>query len=77
MGNMTVRNLPDDVHRRLKFEAVKRGVSAEEAARQLLDEATRPEEKIADIITSYVRQKGEDFPDIKRNQETISAAAFE
>jgi len=77
MGNMTVRNLPDDVHRRLKFEAVRRGVSAEEAARQLLDEATRPEEKIANIITSYVRQRGEDFPDIRRDRESISAAEFE
>ena len=41
MATLTVRKLSDEVHLRLKFVANQRGVSAEEAARQLLDEATR------------------------------------
>lgn len=77
MGSISLRNIPDDVHRRLKSEAKIRGVSTEEAARQLLDEATRPVEKVSEVIAAFVKEKGVEFPDIERSQESIEAAVFE
>jgi plasmid stability protein len=35
MATMTVRNLPDEVHRRIRLYAAERGLSAEEAASRL------------------------------------------
>ena len=77
MGTMTVRNLPDDVHRRVKFYAVERGLSAEAAARELLDKATRPTEKLGDILAEYARQHDAMPLDIKRDQNPVRAVTFE
>jgi len=76
MADMTVRNLPDDVHRRVKFVAGQRGISAEAAARQLLDEATRPGERLGDILVAYARKLNVDPPDIERSTEPIRAADY-
>ena len=38
MATMTVRNLPDDVHRRVRLYAAERGFSVEEAARRILED---------------------------------------
>ncbi len=77
MGTMTVRNLPDEVHRRVKFVAVQRGISTKAAARELLDEATRPVERVGDIIADFVKRMKVDFPEIERSQEPLEAADFE
>ena len=39
MAMITVRNLPDEVHRTLRLRAASRGHSMEEEARQILQEA--------------------------------------
>ena len=54
---LTVRKLDDDVHRRVKFEAMVREVSVEEAARQLLDEATQPTIHLGDAIANFNKEK--------------------
>ncbi len=77
MGSISLRNLDEDVHRRVKSEANIRGVSTEEAARQLLDEATRPVEKTSKVIVEFVREKGVEFPECERFQDPIEAAVFE
>lgn len=77
MGAMALRNIPDDVHRRIKSVAESRGISVEEAARQLLDEATRPAERISQVIGAFVKEKGVSFPDIARKQDSIEPAVFE
>jgi chromosome partitioning protein len=41
MPSMTVRNLPEDLHRRIRLYAAEHGLSAEAAVRRLMDEATR------------------------------------
>ena len=76
MATMTVRNLPDDVHRRIKFVAAQRGMSAEATVRELLDEATRPAEKLGDMVVSFARKRDVNFPEIKRTDETLDAADF-
>lgn len=77
MGSISLRNLNEDVHRRVKSEAAIRGVSTEEAARQLLDEATRPVEKTSTVIAAFVKEKGVVFPDFERSRDEIEAAVFE
>lgn len=41
MATLTIRNLPDEVHTRLRVRAAKAGVSMEAEARSLLEQATR------------------------------------
>ncbi|MCY3829971.1 MAG: hypothetical protein OXF89_12630 [Rhodospirillaceae bacterium] len=77
MATMTVRNLPDGVYRRIKSIAADRGVSAEAMAREILDEATRPAERLGDVIAAHVRDAGVDFPEIERRREPIDGAEFE
>ena len=77
MATMTVRNLPDRVYRRIKSVAADRGMSAEALVRELLDEATRPAERLGDVIAARVREAGVDFPEIVRRREPIDRAEFE
>ena len=76
MPTMTVRNLPEDVHRRIRLYAAEHGLSAEAAARRLLDEATRPTERLGDVVTAFARARHEDFPDVPRNPAPIEPADF-
>jgi len=69
MATMTIRNLPDDVHRRVRFIAGQGGISAEAAVREPLDEATRPGERLGDLVVAYARNLDVDFPDVERNSE--------
>lgn len=77
MGSMTVRNIPDEVHQRLRSVAKERGLSTEEAVRQLLDEATRPATRLGDLVMTYARSLDVDFPVLERSQEQIAVVKFE
>lgn len=46
MAMLTVRNLPDEVHRALKARAVSRGHSTEAEVRAILADAVKPAERI-------------------------------
>ena len=74
MPTMTVRNLPSDVHRRVKLYAAHRGISAEAAARTILDEATRPADRLGDVVAAYARARRADFPDTPRDRTPIEPA---
>lgn len=76
MPTMTVRNLPEDVHRRIRLYAAEHGLSAEAAARRLLDEATRPAERLGDVVTAFARARNADFPDVSRDAAPIQPADF-
>ncbi|MXW93563.1 MAG: plasmid stabilization protein [Rhodospirillaceae bacterium] len=71
MATMIVKNLPNGVYRRIKSMAADRGVSAEALVREILDEATRPAERLGDVIAAHVREAGVDFPEIVRSKEPI------
>lgn len=77
MGTLTVRKLDEVVHSRIKFVAKQRGVSAEEAARQLLAEATRPAERLGDAIADFNKSKGLGHFELERKQDQIEPALFE
>jgi len=46
MSVLTVRNLPDEVHRALRVRAALHGRSAEAEVRAILEEAVRPEGRV-------------------------------
>jgi antitoxin FitA len=76
MPTMTVRNLPEDVHRRIRLYAAEHGLSAEAAVRRLLDEATRPPERLGDVVAAFARARRADFPDTPRDRTAIEPADF-
>jgi plasmid stability protein len=45
MATLTIRNLPDEVHRRLRIRAAENGRSMEAEARALLTEALQDDER--------------------------------
>ncbi len=74
MPSMTIRKLPEDLHRRIRLYAAEHGLSAEAAVRRLLDEATRPTELLGDMITAYARARAADFPETPRDRTPIRPA---
>ena len=77
MATMTVRNLPDDVHRRVKLYAVERGISTEAAARELLDYGTRSPEMLGDTLADYAQARNPLPLDLERDKDPIQPAAFQ
>jgi plasmid stability protein len=46
MATLTVRNLPDEVHRALRLRAAQHGRSTEAEVRALLEEAVKPQGRL-------------------------------
>lgn len=46
MGTLTVRNLPEDVHRALKLRAARHGCSTEAEVRSILESAVKPKDRL-------------------------------
>jgi plasmid stability protein len=46
MRSITVRNIPDEVHRALRVRAAQHGRSAEAEIRDILEDAVRPEGRV-------------------------------
>jgi plasmid stability protein len=66
MAMLTVRNLPDDVHRALRVQAALHGHSTEAEVREILATAVKPETRVrlGDALSALGRQIGltnEDF----------------
>jgi plasmid stability protein len=60
MANVTVRNLPDEVHRALRVRAVHHGHSTEAEIREILGAIARPLErvKLGSLLASIAREAG-------------------
>ncbi len=66
MAILTVRNVPDDVHRALRMLAAQHGRSMEAEVREILAAATKPEKRVrmGDALATIGRKIGltnEDF----------------
>jgi plasmid stability protein len=66
MAMLTVRNLPEDVHRALKVQAARHGRSTEAEVREILAAAVKPEARLrlGDALAALSRNIGlrnEDF----------------
>jgi len=81
MAQITVRQIPDEVHRALKVQAEQEGVSAEAKARQLLAEGLFPKDRPrpGDLLRDLWRGDEEDFDDVEfsRDGAPIRGAVFE
>ena len=74
MAMLTVRNLPDEVHRALRVRAALRGRSTEAEVRAILEESVLPEGRIAlgSLLTSIGQRAGlteEDFSSFEQREK--------
>jgi plasmid stability protein len=60
MASVTVRNLPDEVHRALRVRAAHHGRSTEAEIREILETAARPPQrvKLGSLLASIAREAG-------------------
>ena len=84
MAMLTVRNLPDDVHRALRIRAAQHGNSTEAEVREILANAVKPETRVhvGDALAALGRKIGltnEDFEvfDQVREKTPIEPMKFE
>ena len=84
MAMLTVRNLPDDVHRALRVRAALHGRSAEAEVREILATAVKPESRVrlGDALAALGRKiglKNEDFEvlDQVRDKTPAQPLSFE
>lgn len=79
MAMLTVRNLPDDVHRALRMQAALHGRSTEAEVREILAAAVKPEARVrmGDALAALSRDIGltnEDFEILDRVRDQTPAA---
>lgn len=79
MASITVRNLPDEVHRALRAQAERHGRSAEAEVRHILENAVRPEGriKLGSLLAEIGRQAGGVELDIQRDKRPAEPPSFE
>ena len=84
MAMLTVRNLPDDVHRALRVQAAFHGHSTEAEVREILASAVKPETRVrvGDALAALGRKIGlinEDFEvfDLARDKTPAEPLRFE
>ena len=60
MPSITVRNIPDEVHRAIRIRAAMHGRSAEAEVRDILEQAAMPEGrvKLGTLLASIAREAG-------------------
>lgn len=78
MAMLTVRNLPDDVHRALRVRAAQHGRSTEAEVREILAVAVKPEARVrlGDALAELGRKAGltnEDFEALEQARDKTPA----
>lgn len=78
MRSITVRNVPDDVHRALRVRAAQHGRSAEAEIRDILEHAVKPEKRVrmGDALASLGRKlklTDEDFKVLEQGRDKTPA----
>ncbi|OJA78268.1 plasmid stability protein [Burkholderia ubonensis] len=79
MPVITVRNLPDEVHRALRVRAAQHGRSTEAEVRDILEKAVRPEGrvKLGTLLAEIGREIGGVDLDIQRDKTPAEPMNFE
>jgi plasmid stability protein len=79
MGAVTIRNLPEEVHRALRQRASQHGRSTEAEIRAILEEAVRPPDRI--LVGSELAALGRRFGGLDletpRDKAPLEPAKFE
>lgn len=78
MAMLTVRNLPDDVHRALRVRAAQHGNSTEAEVRDILANAVKPENRVrlGEALAALSREIGltnEDFEVFNQSRDKTPA----
>lgn len=78
MAVLTVRNVPDDVHRALRVRAAQHGRSTEAEVREILASVVKPEKRVrlGDALAALGRKIGltnEDFATLERGRDKTPA----
>lgn len=78
MAVLTVRNVPDDVHRALRVRAAERGRSTEAEVREILAAAVKPEKRVrmGEALAAIGRKIGlanEDFAAFESGRDKTPA----
>lgn len=79
MASITVRNVPDEVHRALRVRAAMHGRSAEAEIREILESAVKPEGriKLGSLLVQIGREmEGVDL-EISRDKNPAQPMGFE
>jgi plasmid stability protein len=69
MAMLTIRNLPEDVHRALKAQATQHGRSTEAEVREIIAQAVKPESPF--LLGNALAQLGRDFNITNKDIEAI------
>ncbi len=79
MASITVRNLPDEVHRALRVRAAQNGRSTEAEVREILESAVKPPErvKIGQALAAFARKHKLDELVIQREKDLPRIPDFE
>ena len=84
MASITVRNVPDDVHRALRVRAAQHGRSAEAEIRDILEQAVKPAKRVrlGDALAALGRKVGLTDADIgaidqTRDKSPVNPRKFE
>lgn len=78
MAVLTIRNVPEDVHRALRVRAAQHGRSTEAEVREILAAAVKPESRVrmGDVLAAIGRKIGltdEDFADLESVRDRTPA----
>jgi antitoxin FitA len=76
MSAVTVRNLPDPVHRALKLRAVQNGRSTEAEIRHILEASVKPKLGLGTQLAAIGRSMGGVHIDIQRDPTPVKPAVF-
>lgn len=76
MANLTIRSLPDDVHRALRLRAADHGRSTEAEVRAILEQAVKPVDRVrmGDALAALGRKVGLTEEDIATIEGTRDRA---
>lgn len=60
MASITIRNVPDEVHRAIRVRAAQNGRSTEAEIRNILEQAAKPEGRVkpGTLLASFAREVG-------------------
>lgn len=79
MATVTVRNLPDEVHRALRVRAAHHGRSTEAEIREILAQSVQSEGrlKVGTELRRFAEQIGGVELEIRRDRKPVEPASFE
>ena len=79
MASVTVRNLPDEIHRALRVRAATHGRSTEAEIRSILENAVRPEGRVrlGSLLAEIGREAGGVDLEIERDKTPAEPIGFE